>query len=163
MIDADTDVRDWDAASRALEARQIRGVQQATTRGVLLVERLSKMYLRTFTHPRGTPTPSPPGGPPALVTGHLRRSWRTIPAHPGRRPDTCEASTGPTANYSRAQELGAEIHQQRSRRTKHGTLVTRAVTIRLPRRPYLKPMTRAARREIHRGYVVAQVNAIKGG
>lgn len=162
MIDADTDVAAWVAASRALEARQVRGVQQATTRGVLLVERVTKTYLRTFTHPKGTPTPSPPGGPPALVTGHLRRSWRTIPAHPGRRPDTCEASTGPTADYSRIQELSGEVRQTRTRQTKRG-LVTRAVTMRLPKRPYLKPMTIAAKRDIHRGYVVAQINAIKGG
>ena len=162
MIDAETDVKQWDAAVRALQARQIRAMGQATTRGVLLVERLSKLYLRTFTHPRGTPTPSPPGGPPALVTGHLRRSWRTIPAHAGLRPDTCEASTGPTAVYSRIHELGGDIHQVRTRQGRHG-LITRAVTIRLPRRPYLKPMTHAARREIHRGYVVAQITAIKGG
>lgn len=162
MIDADTDVTAWQLEHRALEQRLIRATQQATTRGVLLVERLTKQYLRTFTHPEGTPTPSPPGGPPALVTGQLRQSVKAIPAHPGRMPDTCEATVGPTKIYSRIQELGGTIRQTRDRRLRSGAMITRAVTIRIPRRPSLKPMTLAARREIRRGYLVMWTNAIRG-
>lgn len=170
MIDASTDIRDWQLAMVALGQRFERQTYRATNQGVLLIERLGKLYLRTFTHRRGTKTPSPVGGPPALVSGHLRRTWRTRLARPGIRPFTVEASTGPTAVYSRIQELGGTIVQTRTRtvRRRPGSdpgafgKVTHTVTIRIPKRPYVKPMTLAARRQIHRMYIVAWTQAIRG-
>ena len=56
-------------------------------------------------HQAGTPTPSPPGEPPAQVTTNLRRS---IKAYPARKEGfgKYSAYVEPTAIYARAQELG---------------------------------------------------------
>lgn len=170
MFDAVTDMRDWELALAALGQRFDRNSFRATNQGVLLIERLGKLYLRTYSHPRNTPTPSPPGGPPALVSGHLRRTWRTHLARAGVKPFTAEAATGPTAVYSRIQELGGTITQTRIRtvRRRPGSdpgafaKVTHTVTIRLPKRPYVKPMTLAARRQVRRIYIVAWTDAIRG-
>lgn len=43
-------------------------------------ETLTKLALSKRSHPKGTPTPSPKGAPPALVSGDLRRSVRRTPA-----------------------------------------------------------------------------------
>lgn len=146
-FDVDVDFGDWDRAVVALQARFERATYAATNEGMFLVERLVKRYLRTYTHPEGTPTTSPPGGPPALVTGNLRRSWRTVPAHAGRRLHTIEAHGGPTAKYGRIQELGG--------------LTGRGGRTRLPRRPSVKPMLLVSRREIHRIYVRRWTGAIR--
>jgi len=46
----------------------------ALTALALAVERRAKQDLALTTHTRKTPTPASPGGPPALVSGTLRRS-----------------------------------------------------------------------------------------
>jgi len=87
-------------------------------------EREIKRTLRTFTHPKGTATPSPPGSPPALVSGGLRRSVKA--ARP-RQTGTArwEARTAPTIVYSRIHELA-------------GWTGRRHLT-HLPARPYVAP------------------------
>jgi len=166
-FDAETDIREWNRAVVALERRLVAATEVATNRGMWLIDREVKRYLRTYSHRRGTPTPSPPGGPPALVSGHLRRSWRTVPAHAGRRPHTIEAEGGPTAAYARIHELGGEIVQVRSRRVKRRgggeSVETYQVQIRIPRRPYVRPMLLVLRREIRRGYIDQWRIAIRGG
>jgi len=74
-----------------------------------------KRQLSRYSHPKGTPTPSPPGEPPAIVSGSLRRSIIVKP-HKDSRPAYVEV--GPTMVYARAQELGYR---------------------RLPPRPYVEP------------------------
>jgi hypothetical protein len=70
-----------------------------------LVERDTKIRLATYSHPPGTPTPSPVGEPPAWVTGSLARSVEAEPPRPeGRWVWT--ARVGPTIVYGRIQELG---------------------------------------------------------
>lgn len=145
---AETDYGEWDRALQAMQRRIVRNTYRAGNRSMLLIERHVKLYLRTYTHPAGTPTPSPPGGPPALVTGHLRRSWRTVPAHPGRRLWTVETEGGPTAVYSRIHELSGRAG--------------RGHRSRLPKRPYVKPMARAVRREVRRIHIDAWTQAIRG-
>jgi hypothetical protein len=61
-----------------------------------------KRQLTRYSHPKGTPTPSPPGEPPAVVTGSLRRSVIVQTVH-GIEP---YVDVGPTMVYGRAQELG---------------------------------------------------------
>lgn len=145
---AETSYQEWDRALQAMQRRIERNTYRAGNRSMLLIEREVKVYLRTYTHPPGTPTPSPPGGPPALVTGHLRRSWRTVPARPGRKPFTVETEGGPTAVYARIQELGG--------RTGRGH------RSRLPRRPYVRPRVRAVRREVRRIHIDQWTQAIRG-
>ncbi|RCG19119.1 hypothetical protein DQ384_38225 [Sphaerisporangium album] len=81
------------------------GARAAADVMALASEREIKTTLRTYTHSKGTLTPSPPGSPPALVSGGLRRSVKA------RRPRQTgaarwEAHTAPSIEYSRIQELG---------------------------------------------------------
>ncbi|HCT79274.1 MAG TPA: hypothetical protein DGT23_22475 [Micromonosporaceae bacterium] len=168
-IHGHTDDRDWQRGVDELLARIVKNTYVATNQAALLIEREGKRRLRRYTHPRGTPTPSPAGvGPPALVSGHLRRSWKTVPAYPGRKPWTIEARTGPTAVYARIQELGGEITQVRTRRMRRVSangaeqIIERPYThqFRLPKRPYVKPTVNENRRNMHWLYVEYWTRAI---
>jgi hypothetical protein len=79
---------------------------------------------------------SPPGQPPALVTGTLRRSIRVTSATP-KGATGWEISVGPTAIYGRIQELGGH---------------TGAYNSYLPPRPYMAP---ALKRVIDDGSLAA--------
>lgn len=147
-IHAEIDIREWDLALRAMQVRIWRATFQATQQGMYLIERNVKMYLRTFTHPRGTPTPSPRGGPPALVTGNLIRSWRNEPVREGIKPWTLHGGGGPTAVYARIHELSGQTG--------------RGHTTHIPKRPYVRPMVLASRRGVRRIYVGYWTAAIRG-
>jgi hypothetical protein len=127
-----------------------RATYRATTEAAAMVERTGKRLLRTHTHPLGTPTTSPVGDPPALVTGNLVRSWRSTPARRGRRPNTVEARSGPTAAQSRIQELGGVIDDG----------FGRGVRIGIPARPFVGPAARKAVPAIRRIYVRRWTEAI---
>lgn len=138
--------RDWNAALD----RKFRSVEQATQRGVReglrIVERSEKKILRTYTHPPGTPTTSPPGEPPALVTGNLMRSVKSRGPYPGKRPHQTVGTVGPTAEYARIQELGGRTGAH------HRTV--------LPARPYVKPATDRVRSDIRRLFVRRWTDAL---
>lgn len=143
--------RDYDAALDALYHRVERSTYRAVAEGVHLVERVGKRKLRTYTHPEGTPTTSPPGQPPAMVTGNLIRSWRSTPARAGRKPNTVVARTGPTAVYARAQDRGATIHN---------AFGVPGLTVTLPPRPYVEPAATDAIPGIRRIFVRRWTEAI---
>lgn len=64
-----------------------------------------KVELSRTSHPPGTPTPAPPGTPPSLITGNLRRSAQVEgPTQTG--PASWSASVGMESVYARVQELG---------------------------------------------------------
>jgi hypothetical protein len=140
------------AALDALYGRVERATYVATTQAAAYMERAGKRKLRTYTHPEGTPTTSPPGQPPALVTGNLRRSWRSTPARAGRKPHTIVARSGPTAVYSRIQELGGTVRIERAD--------GRVITVELPARPYVAPTLEAVRLPVRRIYVRRWTEAI---
>lgn len=77
----------------------------------------------TSAHSRGTPTPSSPGTPPAVVTGTLRRS--ILSETPERIGFGYVGRVYPTTVYARVQELGGATGRN------HAAV--------LPARPYLKP------------------------
>lgn len=149
----------------ALQRRIIVNTFRAVQFSEWTIEQLVKLYLRTYTHPAGTKTPSPPGGPPALVTGNLRRSWRNIGPHPGLKPFTVEGGGGPTAVYARIQELGGQVTQLRTRMVHSPGGTSHAESFvhqfRLPRRPYVRPMALVARRAIRRIHIQQWSNAIR--
>lgn len=147
-FDAEVDYREWEAALVAMQARMIRATFDAGKQSMWLIERNVKFYLRTFTHREGTPTPSPRGGPPALVTGNLIRSWRNRPPRGGERPFTVETEGGPTAVYARIQELSGQAG--------------RGLQTHIPARPYVRPMLLASRRGIRRIHLDAWTAAIRG-
>lgn len=108
-----------EAMLAAMEMQQTR-VKNAAREGVAdalhHVEAIMKALLSRTSHPPGTPTPSPPGSPPSLVTGNLRRSVQVD--GPRQQGDSWVADVGPTAHYAMYQELG----------TRH-----------LPARPFIAP------------------------
>lgn len=112
------------AALRAMAEATDAATREATATAAHLVEAETKKALSTYSHPKGTPTPSPPGRPPAVVSGQLRRSIKVQGPTP-LGAGTWEARIGPTAVYGRIQELGGN--------TGWGGLTH------LPARPYLAP------------------------
>jgi phage gpG-like protein len=110
-------------ALRRMQARAPAGVKAAAAAMGLAMETAAKLELSRVSHSRGTPTPSPPGSPPALISGALRRSVITRPdAASGYR---ASVTVGGTIVYARIQELGGRAGRN------HASL--------LPPRPYLRP------------------------
>jgi phage gpG-like protein len=147
-ISAETDFQEWERATYALQARMLKATMSAGRDSMYLIERNVKFYLRTFTHREGTPTPSPRGGPPALVTGNLARSWRNERPAMGVEPWTVITGGGPTAVYARIQELSGQAG--------------RGLQTFIPKRPYVRPMVLASRRGVRRIHMSAWTGAIRG-
>jgi phage gpG-like protein len=126
-------VRELNAALEGVVAKQRAATRQATAKALHLIEKEAKAQLSKtsssgdqgrdgkgrFTK-RGS-TSSPPGDPPFLITGNLRRSVRVTGPDPVGSTGW-RGQTGPTAVYGRIQELGGV--------TGRGTL---------PARPYMQP------------------------
>lgn len=94
----------------------------AITLAANILKKNTQTGLALRSHPRGTPTPSPPGDAPALVTGALRRS---IDVQIQSSAVLATAQIGPTIIYGRIQELGGSAG--------------RGHAAHLPARPYMKP------------------------
>lgn len=141
----------WRAVLRIRLAQLDQATRRATEQGALLVERDTKRTLMLQSHPKGTPTPSAPGEPPAMVTGFLARSME----HRGPKPTgpfRWHAEAGPTAVYSRIQELGGYVHQGARSYNVTGP-IGRSEYTHLPARPYLAPTQAAATPKIRNGYI----------
>lgn len=152
MSEFDANVRGVSAWDIAIEKKMVavdRVTSKAMREGLRMVERSVKLILRTYTHPEGTPTTSPPGSPPALVTGTLMRSVKPRGPFPGKKRYTYRGTVGPTAVYSRIQELGGRVPNRRRR--EFGPQTERGYT-RLPARPYVKPATDRVRRDVRRNF-----------
>lgn len=138
-------VPEWKAAiRRKLEAARV-ATEEATRDALHLLERDTKRTLTTYSHPRGTPTPSPPGQPPALITGHLRRSVTVY--GPRTLGMTVTGEIGPTTVYARIQELGGWTGRG------HRTY--------LPPRPYLLPTVTGDWQKIARLYRTKVARALR--
>lgn len=122
-------VQGADQLAAALDRMMLR-VRTATRAGAKeatrTVQRRAFVELSRYSHPPGTPTPSPPGQPPARISGYLRGSLS--PTGPYPTGGGFGAKLGPTAVYSRIQELGGQAGRNHS--------------VTLPPRPYMRP-TRA--------------------
>lgn len=114
-------VSEFGAALKAMTVAMDAATRAATATGAHLIEAQIKTELARSSHPKGTPTPSRPGQPPALVSGRLRNSVR-VEGPTSLGTGTWQARIGPTAVYSRVQELGGD---------------TKRVV--LPSRPYVQP------------------------
>jgi hypothetical protein len=135
---------DFGAALDALELRVVSATRRATKDGLTLLERRTHGRLSRYYHPPRTPTPSPPGEPPARITGHLRGSLS--PTGPVPTGSGFSGQLGPTAVYSRIQELGGRAGRNHS--------------VTLPPRPYLAPTVRDAHDDLRRLYVEAWSRAM---
>jgi hypothetical protein len=130
---------DFAAALDALQQRMHSATRKATKDGIQLLQRRAHGQLSRYYHPPGTPTPSPPGQPPARITGHLRGSLS--PTGPVPTGGGFTGQLGPTAVYGRIQELGG--------------VTGRGHSVTLPPRPYLKPTVLGARSDLARIYLEA--------
>jgi hypothetical protein len=130
LVDVGVNVQGADQFAAALDRLALR-VRTATRSGakdgIRLVQRRAFVQLSRYSHPPHTPTPSPPGQPPARISGHLRGGLS--PTGPYPTGAGFGGKVGPTAVYSRIQELGGQAGWGHS--------------VTLPPRPYMRP-TRAA-------------------
>jgi phage gpG-like protein len=128
--DISVNVQGADAVAAALDRIALRmrtATRAAVTDATRLVGRRASVQLSRYYHPPHTPTPSPPGQPPARISGHLRGSLS--PTGPYPTGGGFAGKLGPTAVYSRIQELGGQAGRNHS--------------VTLPPRPYMRP-TRAS-------------------
>ena len=139
----------FDRLAHALET----GAREGVVDAVNVLDRAVKDELSLTSHPLGTPTPSPPGSPPSLVTGNLRRSVRKIQTKRIAR-GVYEGGTGPTAVYARIHELGGVIHHPGHReRLKVLVKAGNGYEIHMPKRPYVKPSTERARTRAEQAFI----------
>lgn len=143
----------WVAAVERLRARLHEATDHAVDDGLALIQRGAQQNLTHFTHPPGTPTPSAPGDPPALISGALRRSIKARRTKHG--PVQYEGGVGPTIVYGRIQELGGRLGVN----PRHGMWRTPGF---LPPRPYLRPAAFNAAPKIRKLFADAWSAAIKG-
>ncbi len=146
-------VEEWAAAVDALLARTAAATDKAVDDGVALIANAAQQNLTYFSHPPGTPTPSAPGEPPALISGALRRSIKTRRTKSG--PTLYEGRVGPTIIYGRIQELGGRL----GRNPRHA--MWRAGGF-LPPRPYFRPAVAGARPKIQALFRDAWARAMRG-
>lgn len=130
-----TGLTEFSDALKAMATRVNMATPIALVASAALVEGKARANLSRYSHKRGTPTPSPPGRPPALIDGNLRSGWEVTPPVP-RSPGTWACTLRPTVVYAGIQEYGG-------RAGRGGASV-------LPPRPYLRPAVEDA---IHSGVI----------
>jgi phage gpG-like protein len=133
---------------RAMQATAPAAAAAAANAMAALMTEETMKTLKTSSHAKGTPTPSSPGSPPAMISGDLGRSVTLVPAVPIGAAATWMAEVYPSMAYSRIQELGGPTG-----RGHHSTL---------PPRPYMAP-TLARIRPLLSAAAVAAAAPILGG
>lgn len=127
----DVDTAAFSAALDRLGAKAGDVTRQAAKDGAEFISAATVAKLTAKSHPPGTPTPSAPGEPPAMISGDLASSMRiTDVTEVG---NTYEVELGPTEVYARIQELGG----------------TAGRGARLPARPYLAPALEESRTAVN--------------
>lgn len=130
-------VPEWDKGTAKLLEKLLRQTERGVDDGLDMIRREEQSLLRRRAHPRGTPSPAPPGQPPAMVSGHLSASWTARPAR-RVRAYVVHGEAGPSAVQARIQELGG--------RTGAGHRTH------LPPRPYLGPAIQNRRLDVWEGF-----------
>jgi phage gpG-like protein len=120
--------RAGEAAAPAVEAMGERYRQQ-----------LQQVTLRQYVHPPGMKTDSPPGSPPAYVTGQLANSITLGVVDTGG--PIAHAYVGPHTVYAAIQEWGGHIRPVRAHylRWVEDGAVHFSKHVYLPERPYMQP------------------------
>lgn len=140
----------WKNAMRSKLAELNATTRLTTEQGALLIERETKKTLMLTSHKRNTPTPSPPGSPPSMISGFLARTWDMRGPVPDG-PFSWTASTGPSAVYARIQELGGYVHWGARSNSPFGPQQL-GQYIHIPARPYFEPTVVATMPRIYRAY-----------
>lgn len=144
-----TGVPELEAALDAIE-RAVRDENRYAI-GAMLdeLDRAMKERLSRYSHAEGTRTPSPPGEPPALITGNLRRSVVTDGPHQVDE-DVVTGSMGPSAIYAEIQEKGGTVVARNYRQLGNPAVGFFGRSVTLPARPYVEPSVEDARPELAR-------------
>ena len=98
----------WQEQMTAIAADLVQRTGKLVDRGQSLVRVAAQDRLSRMTHEPGTPTPAPPGGPPAMISGSLARSIKAKPVR-ATGPGRFEGLVGPTIVYGPIQERGGTI------------------------------------------------------
>lgn len=112
------------ARFRAARDRAPEAARAAAEAMAAVMEQATKAQLSLSSHAPRTQTPAPPGAPPSLISGQLRRSVRRTSSM-ATGVASWETRVGGTTVYARIQELGG--------------LSGPGHRTRLPPRPYLRP------------------------
>lgn len=139
-------VEEWGAAVDAMLDRVRVETNGAVDDGLALIQQGAQRNLTFYTHPRGTPTPSAPGEPPALISGALRRGVKIRRFLFG--PNVFSGGVGSTSVYGPIQERGGWAGAG------HRSY--------LPPRPWLRPAAFNAAPKIRKLFVEAWTHAIRG-
>ena len=137
---------EWGVAADAILERVRAATNGAVDDGLAVIAQGAQRNLALLSHARGTPTPSPPGSPPALISGALRRAIKT--RRDRRGPDVYSGAVGPAIVYGPIQERGGWAGRN------HRSY--------LPPRPYLRPARDAAISRIRKLFADAWTRAIRG-
>jgi hypothetical protein len=137
---------EWAVAAEALLERVRLETGGAVDDGLALIQQEAQRNLTFYTHPPGTPTPSAPGEPPALISGALRRAVKIRRLLFG--PLVFSGAVGSTSVYGPIQERGG--------------WAGRAHRSYLPPRPWLRPAALSAAPKIRKLFVDAWTRAIRG-
>jgi hypothetical protein len=139
----------WVEQMEGIAERMVAATGKSVDYGMTLIQVEAQRQLSRTSHPPGTPTPAPPGGPPALVSGTLCRSIR------GRGPKQLsrgriQGLVGPTVVYGPIQERGGTIypHGQYLRWFDAAGFAHFARSVTLPPRPYMWYAVTLTREEI---------------
>ena len=102
-----------DGSSLVRSLERIRGITPAATELGMAdagqsVSGQTKRNLSLSAHAPGTRTPAPPGGPPSLISGDLRRSVRASDVT--RTGYRFHVRVGATMIYARIQQMGGDIY-----------------------------------------------------
>lgn len=107
-----------------LKGIQLRTMQTspavARAMGDAFKDRLVNVTLRRYSHPMYERTDSPPGQPPAFMSGELAYS---VTQHVSGGVSTSRAWVGPHTIYAAVQEFGAVINVKHSTTTKTGKTI----------------------------------------
>jgi phage gpG-like protein len=118
------DVAALNARLEEMAAKSDDAARGASEAMAAVAETRAKQMLGMSSHTRGSKTPAPPGQPPSLISGALRRSVRRTMLLP-RGNCRWESHVGGTIVYARIQELGGWAGKNHRSH--------------LPPRPYLRP------------------------
>ena len=116
-------------------------VKRGSHKGAEAIKNRAQELLSALSHAPETRTPSPPGSPPARISGELADTIRVTDF------GVDGSDVGPTAHYGRFLELGG-IHEGNMRWFEDGQLHEAKMLVKAPR-PYMLPAREAALTEIH--------------
>jgi len=124
----------------------------AAHKGAEEIKNRAQEILSALEHPAETRTPSPPGAPPAMITGQLRESIMVSDLGKGSQVGPTALASSTNGPYGRFLELGGK-HEGNMHWREDGQWHSARILMKLPR-PYMKPARDSSLEEIR--HIVAR-------